>query len=462
MIVFIIIPNVKVTESVELPINYINQDRQEWCVYATTASIIDYYDVDPALELCDLVALSADGRFPSNSPHTCCGSNIHPDCSVTGNIGNAQLSGTMADILNNHYDRPCYDSGPLNGNQIDSDIKLGMPILATWWFPSRGTGHAVLITGRAGNPNDDSTAGIYYINPSFGHTYELQSSFTSSTYKTWSGSLRMSSTGTYSIFNKKPTVDLMVNNNHGPVVEILPDNPMTITIVDRGNDWPTGHDIWVTCLMNGNVYYITPQGLLTTVPTRYDVSVGPGTVTMNVYSENAVSSGGRLFTVYKDNMDGSLDTGNAVKDMIEVYVPNKPPYINIGSTPSNGTNNEVEFCGVENGQGRHAKAVCTGYWEVNPCAWTSYCSTGWVYNPAYFYGCNPDCYIPPQYINIGCTYSIGINKEVEFCGIENGVYTHGKAICTGAWWIKPAFWESECGTGWVFDPADFYPGCSCN
>lgn len=376
--------NVNVSECVVLPVRYTPQGAYGWCLYASTASIIDYYSIDSSMQLCNLVTLSVDRSYPSNSPHNCCASYPSGDCLETGNIGNSQISGTMIDIINNHYRYPCYEGGALNGYQIDSDITLGMPILATWWFTA-GWGHAVLIRGRIGNSNDTSNAMIYFMNPNYGNVYDLQSSFTKTSFKVWNGSMRMSSN---SIFNKRPTIDLMINNNQGPVVEVLQGDTVTVTIVDRDNDWSwAGYDIWITCLINDFLYYIRNDGTLTTEQTRYDISFG-GNGTINVYSDLTMSVVGKyLITVYKGDYDGGFNTSRAVFDMIDVSV--KPPYINIGCNSASGLNNEIEFCGISNGQYTHGKLICTGYWYVNPGAWTASCSTQWDYNQADFYqGCN--------------------------------------------------------------------------
>ncbi len=69
-----------------------------------------------------------------------------------------------------------------------------------------------------------------------------------------------------------------------------------------------------------------------------------------------------------------------------------PTFTNIGSQTSGGTNHIVEFCGMENGQSRHGKAICRGDWQLDPCNWTSSCSTGWEYDPDdFYYGCNSNC-----------------------------------------------------------------------
>jgi len=63
--------------------------------------------------------------------------------------------------------------------------------------------------------------------------------------------------------------------------------------------------------------------------------------------------------------------------------------INIGSRSSSGIADIVTFCGMEQGIGSGVTATCNGTWNVNPCAWTSNCSTGWR-NISRF-SCTPSC-----------------------------------------------------------------------
>ena len=68
-----------------------------------------------------------------------------------------------------------------------------------------------------------------------------------------------------------------------------------------------------------------------------------------------------------------------------------PTYINIGSTVSSGFNNIVEICGIREGVVTHAKGTCLqGAWQVDPCNWTSTCSTGWE-NVITLGTCSPSC-----------------------------------------------------------------------
>ncbi|MFH1546075.1 MAG: pilin [Patescibacteria group bacterium] len=68
----------------------------------------------------------------------------------------------------------------------------------------------------------------------------------------------------------------------------------------------------------------------------------------------------------------------------------EPTFINIGSSASSGFNNEVTFCGLnKNNEGKFGTAICAGSWKVNPCGWTSSCSTGW--ENAFIGDCVPDC-----------------------------------------------------------------------
>ena len=68
-----------------------------------------------------------------------------------------------------------------------------------------------------------------------------------------------------------------------------------------------------------------------------------------------------------------------------------PDYVNIGHDNGSGVNNEVEFFGCYNNQEMRGLAICRGDWVVNPCAWTSSCSTGWEYDPDDYYYTGEDC-----------------------------------------------------------------------
>ncbi len=105
------------------------------------------------------------------------------------------------------------------------------------------------------------------------------------------------------------------------------------------------------------------------------------------------------------------------------------------------------------------KAMCRGYWELDPCNWTSYCETGWEYDPDDFNISSSDCSQAPKYINIDWTYTWGGNSIVEFCGMENGQSKHGKATCRGDWDVDPCNWKSYCETGWEYNPDDFWDNC---
>ncbi len=73
-----------------------------------------------------------------------------------------------------------------------------------------------------------------------------------------------------------------------------------------------------------------------------------------------------------------------------------PAYVYIGNSYAFGYNNKVLFYGMSDGTCTRGYATCRGDWWVNPCNWTSGCSTGWEWLQADFYpvssqycgGCN--------------------------------------------------------------------------
>jgi hypothetical protein len=112
-----------------------------------------------------------------------------------------------------------------------------------------------------------------------------------------------------------------------------------------------------------------------------------------VYAYN----GGTLYL--HDPWDGSItgsyawvvDGSNHEWDWTVSLNYTSPGYVNIGHNSGNGVNNSVEFLGCYNNQEMHGYATCLGDWWVNPCAWTSSCSTGWDYNPNDYYYTGEDC-----------------------------------------------------------------------
>jgi hypothetical protein len=90
-------------------------------------------------------------------------------------------------------------------------------------------------------------------------------------------------------------------------------------------------------------------------------------------------------TQYMVNVDGaSYITG-------EGGAP-APTFINIYGDTSSGRNNMVQFVGKQQGNCVRGLATCTGAWWINPCNWTSYCSSGWAYHPDNYYHVNScDC-----------------------------------------------------------------------
>ncbi|MBU1090215.1 hypothetical protein KKF38_05525, partial [Patescibacteria group bacterium] len=94
--------------------------------------------------------------------------------------------------------------------------------------------------------------------------------------------------------------------------------------------------------------------------------------------------------------------------------PPEPTFINIGSSASSGFNNNVKFCGLnKNNEGKFGTAICEGSWKVNPCGWTSSCSTGW--ENAFIGDCVPDC------------------KTEKTCSDLGGDICSPYEICSGSW-----------------------------
>lgn len=69
----------------------------------------------------------------------------------------------------------------------------------------------------------------------------------------------------------------------------------------------------------------------------------------------------------------------------------------------------------------------------------------------------------PEYINIGSTYSSGINNSIEFWYMDNGQCMHGYATCRGWWRLDPCnLTELYCSTEWEYNIGDFYPENNCD
>lgn len=171
---------------------------------------------------------------------------------------------------------------------------------------------------------------------------------------------------------------------------------------------------------------------------------------------------------YKDNNCKILDCPAGSNKITTVFGDICFPYAlkNIGSEKSSGTKNIVSFCGInKEGKSMNVKASCKGDWSVDPCNWESECSTGWEFDKTEIYeGCSHTCPNTnventskkrPNVINIKSEFAKGDNSRVILCGRKNGVSLSGIATCSGNWWVDPCNWESECSTGWEYNPKDY-------
>ena len=125
-----------------------------------------------------------------------------------------------------------------------------------------------------------------------------------------------------------------------------------------------------------------------------------------------------------------------------------PTYIDIDSDTSSGSNNIVSICGMKDGKGTSGTGTCTGIWSVNPCDWTSSCSTGW--EDVTEGSCTPDC---GSQVSHAVDGPICVDKEYRKCDAwctESGAWcdaTNWTSNCDGSWYDDNGFRESvECCT----------------
>lgn len=100
-------------------------------------------------------------------------------------------------------------------------------------------------------------------------------------------------------------------------------------------------------------------------------------------------------TVYPNAYPNAWTHTVTLNDPTTVY---KTTYYN-DSTVYSGRYNKLDFYGCESSTNTvwHGIATCRGYWEFNPCAWTSYCSTSgeWEFNPSNFTNTGAPCPCTP-------------------------------------------------------------------
>lgn len=192
-------------QDVVLPVPPVNQiDMKNWCWAASISAIAQYYQ-KPAATLYDVLE-RARLLNPVKFGDVDCHSDNCPLCHQTNVlIGDP---GSISDVLTNYGINNNAGGVPLGLKNnlafegVKSQINLGKPILATWYFPNSGGGHAVVITGYNYNNNT-----LWYMDPASGvEEIKDYSWFLNNVNSEWYGSAYLLTDPPYIPCTQRPSI----------------------------------------------------------------------------------------------------------------------------------------------------------------------------------------------------------------------------------------------------------------